>query len=229
MSKIKTNKLQHTAAGASEFTLPTADGNDGQFIKTNGSGALSFATPSSGNQNSLQVLEKFYLVADGRSVSTSNGTVQTQNVVAKQALTDSFAILSGSVLTYQPPTGTTEVIYEYKTVVSEASTNNRLLYSWYLELDTNMIDESRETYMNATAGYVHELAIKYGFRVNTGGTDNDSNGDRAGLGSITFKVAARRWASTYAADAHYLYYFGGSNTANIVKRPQVGITAIGSV
>jgi hypothetical protein len=30
------------------FTLPTSDGTNGQVIQTNGSGTLSFATPSSG-------------------------------------------------------------------------------------------------------------------------------------------------------------------------------------
>ena len=49
MSTIKTNKLAHTANGASEFTLPTADGSTGQFIKTDGSGALSFATATDTN------------------------------------------------------------------------------------------------------------------------------------------------------------------------------------
>ena len=44
MSTIKTNKLVHTANGASEFTLPTADGSNGQYLKTNGSGGLSFGT-----------------------------------------------------------------------------------------------------------------------------------------------------------------------------------------
>ena len=44
MSKIQTNKIQHTANGAAEFTLPTADGSSGQFLKTNASGVLSFAT-----------------------------------------------------------------------------------------------------------------------------------------------------------------------------------------
>ena len=44
MSKIQTNKLQHTQTGAAEFTLPTADGTSGQAIVTNASGALSFAS-----------------------------------------------------------------------------------------------------------------------------------------------------------------------------------------
>jgi len=42
MSKIQTNKIQHTANSAAEFTLPTADGTNGQALKTNGSGTLSF-------------------------------------------------------------------------------------------------------------------------------------------------------------------------------------------
>ena len=42
MSKIQTNKIQHTANGAAEFTLPQTDGSANQVIKTNGSGTLSF-------------------------------------------------------------------------------------------------------------------------------------------------------------------------------------------
>jgi hypothetical protein len=44
------------------FTLPTADGSDGQVLTTNGSGALSFATASSANPPS----------ADGDSLGTAS-------------------------------------------------------------------------------------------------------------------------------------------------------------
>lgn len=44
MSKIQTNKIQHTGTGAAEFTLPTSDGSAGQFMKTDGSGSLGFAS-----------------------------------------------------------------------------------------------------------------------------------------------------------------------------------------
>ena len=43
MSKIQANQIQHTQNGAAIFTLPTSDGSTGQFMKTDGSGALSFA------------------------------------------------------------------------------------------------------------------------------------------------------------------------------------------
>ena len=67
MSKIQTNKIQHTANGAAEFTLPTADGTNGQVLTTNGSGTLSFGTDQKGKV--LQVVS----VSD--SVRESTGTI----------------------------------------------------------------------------------------------------------------------------------------------------------
>ena len=217
-----------TLAANKTFKLPGADGSSGQFLKTDGSGALSFATPTS-NTGSLQVLEQFYLLADGRSVTTANGTVTTENVTSTETLTDVYAVMDGSKITYQPPAGTTEVIYEYKTVVSEASSNDRLLYSWYMAMDNTLITQSKESYYNSQGAFIHDLVVKQAFQVNTGGSDNNTTGDRAGLPSMELKVLARRWNSSYAAIAHQVTYFAPSTTANLLKKPHVGITAIGSV
>ena len=46
MSTIKTNQLAHTANGASVYTLPQTDGSSGQVLQTNGSGVLSWVTPT---------------------------------------------------------------------------------------------------------------------------------------------------------------------------------------
>ena len=45
MSKLKVNQVSKTTAGAAIFTLPAADGTAGQYLKTDGSGALSWGTP----------------------------------------------------------------------------------------------------------------------------------------------------------------------------------------
>ena len=42
-SKINVDKIARNS-GTPEFTIPTADGTSGQFLKTNGSGVLSFDT-----------------------------------------------------------------------------------------------------------------------------------------------------------------------------------------
>ena len=54
-STIRTDKIG-PADGSADFTLPTADGTTGQFIKTDGSKALSFATITTG-----KVLQMVYV------------------------------------------------------------------------------------------------------------------------------------------------------------------------
>ena len=206
-------------------------GTSGQVLKSQGSGSAVQWASAGVSTSSLQVLEQFYLLCDGRSVSTSNGTVTTTNVTAQQALTDSFAEMTGSSLTYTPPTGTTEIIYEYNALVAENNSNQRLLYSWYLDIDGATILESRSTLMSATGGYAYDMPCKFGFRINTGGSNDNTTGDRAALSSMTLKTMGRRWSSSYAANAHAIFYYAGDspNTSNITRRPYVGITAIGSL
>tara|TARA_A100001391_G_scaffold183554_1_gene150843 strand:- start:309 stop:926 length:618 start_codon:yes stop_codon:yes gene_type:complete len=68
MSKIQTNKIQHTANGAAEFTLPQTDGSAGQFMQTDGSANLSFAAVSAG----ITQFDQFYL---STASVTSEGTI----------------------------------------------------------------------------------------------------------------------------------------------------------
>ena len=127
MSTIKTNQIQHTGNGAVPFTIPGSDGSAGQFMKTDGSGTLSF-----GSVSAPVVKEQFMLSCDGSSVSTSNGTFTTTNVTGIQALTaDNTTTFTGSEISYQPPTGTTCVIYEFISIFGGGATDgiwNTVLY-----------------------------------------------------------------------------------------------------
>ena len=53
-STVRTDKVG-PVSGSADFTLPTADGTAGQFLKTDGSLALSFATVAVTGLNSIQV------------------------------------------------------------------------------------------------------------------------------------------------------------------------------
>ena len=178
-------------------------GTSGQVLKSQGSGSAVQWASAGVSTSSLQVLEQFYLLADGRSVSTSNGTVTTTNVTTDPNLTDSFAEASGSSLTYHPPTGTTEIIYEYKFLIAENNSNDRYLVGYYVDIDGSEILESRSSRMGS-AEYQDTIDVKYSFRVNTGGSNDATTGDRAALTSMTIKTMVRRWASTYAAKLHFL-------------------------
>ena len=203
-------------------------GTSGQVLKSQGSGSAVQWASAGVSTSSLQVLEQFYLLADGRSVSTSNGTVTTTNVTTDPNLTDSFAEATGSSLTYHPPTGTTEIIYEYKFLIAENNSNDRYLVGYYVDIDGSEILESRSSRMGS-AEYQDTIDVKYSFRVNTGGSNNATTGDRAALTSMTIKTMVRRWASSYAAKLHFLQYYSGTSAVSIVRRPYVGITAIGSL
>jgi len=182
-------------------------------------------------ESPLQVLEQFYLLCDGRSVTTSNGTVSTTNVTAVQSLTNSFVTATGSSLTYQPPTGTTELIYEYKFMFDESNGNDRYLFSYHVDIDGTAILESRGgAYTNGSTFNDYHY-VKYGFRI---GADSDSatTGDRASWSSnktISLKIA--RYNSGYATTLHKIRYYtpGASSDEDITRRPYVGITAIGQL
>ena len=80
MSTLKTNKLVHTANGASEFTLPQTDGSPGQVLKTDGSGNLSWTTPSAGKI--LQIKQSMKTDDDSRSTNTFADIVGTDETGA---------------------------------------------------------------------------------------------------------------------------------------------------
>ena len=95
MSTIKTNQLAHTANGASVYTLPTTDGSAGQVLKTDGSGNLSWTTPSQG----ISMIDSWRLTAD-----TGNGINNT--IFNWAAATNLLASSLGSALSYSSGTGT---------------------------------------------------------------------------------------------------------------------------
>lgn len=104
MSKVQTNKLQHTASGAAEFTLPTSDGTNGQVLKTNGSGTLSFGSDSSG------LYASYALIADikGNDVNgggtLTSGDWRTRDLNTEVHDADGIVSLSSNQFTLQAGT-----------------------------------------------------------------------------------------------------------------------------
>ena len=93
---------QTTSSADLTLTLPVADGTSGQALTTNGSGALSFATVGGGAGS---LIETVVGQCDGRTIAVSSGNYTLQNVTAHQSTTDTFTDLTGSSITYTPPTG----------------------------------------------------------------------------------------------------------------------------
>ena len=69
-STVRTDKVG-PVSGSADFTLPSADGTAGQFLKTDGSLALGFATVASTGFNTVQ-----FITTSTNPVSLSTGTTK---------------------------------------------------------------------------------------------------------------------------------------------------------
>lgn len=91
-------------ASTTTFTLPAADGTSGQFLSTNGSGTLSFATPTAGA--SVSAANTWTATQTFNGSSSTFGavlldTAETVNVVGSApSSTTNLYVQSGSVQYY---------------------------------------------------------------------------------------------------------------------------------
>ena len=216
---VKTNQVAHTADGASVFTLPQTDGSANHVLKTNGSGTLSFGTPSNGN--SLQVLEQFFSPCDGSVMPTSKGNVTLQDVTAMQDLTTTSTQLGGSLITYEPPTGTVQVIYEF--VFHVAFYNANPIGSIRAYLDNAEVTDAFRTY----GGEDTENSYNWRWGFNIGGTANAATGRVASWsGTKNIELKIRELGTSNKGYDHTTQHTDGATTDTFV-RPCIGITAIG--
>ena len=216
---VKTNQVGHTANGASVFTLPQTDGSANHVLKTNGYGALSFG--AAGNGNSLQVLEQFFSPCDGSVMATNKGNITLGDVTSAQPLDNTITLITGSSLTYEPPAGTVQIIYEF--VMHTSFYNANPVGSVYAYLDSTEITDA----FTAFAGSYRDdrLSWKWGF--NIGGSDNNATGRRANwTGGRTIELKAREYGSSNQALVHTTSYSANTGT-DVFVRPCIGITAIG--
>ena len=190
-------------------------GTSGQVLTSQGaSSAIQWATVST------PVKEQFLLSCDGSSVSTSNGTYTTTNVTGVQNLPGSNTDLTGSSISYQPPTGTTCVIYEF--ITSTAAGDNDGIFNFCLYIDNTQIVYSGLSGRVSSNG---SLPIHFKWAINIGGSADNNTGRQASWSSAkTLKLVARDYDSNHDQVAHQRNHFqmgGGS-----FRQPQIGITAI---
>ena len=204
------------------FKLPNADGTNGQVIKTDGSGNLSFGNGF--NPSSNVVLEQFLTYADGTAVSTKKGSVAIENVTAKQQVSTTHTDVTGSSITYEPPDGCNLVIYKY--ICAMTAVDNYSILHFKFLIDGTDITGSRTTFRNGVAG--DEDVVIYEWPIVIGGSTSTVTGRQATWsGTKTLKLQVREFNSSYEADLHQVSLWDGASTT-FLRTPLLGITAIGS-
>ena len=224
MSTIKTNQLAHTANGASVFTLPTTDGSNGQALKTNGSGTLSFGT--AGNANTMQVLEEFCTPCDGSVITLSDGNHTVSGPSSAYTVTDTFTDIDGSSFTYTPPSGTKQVVYDFRFTISDDGGYEPIL-NFKLMLDSDEVTKYRRVVREGTS-FENEFGVRWAF--NIGGSADTTVGRVASwTSSKTIKVMVNRYSSNYPGVLHETNHWDAAGSTDMFNTPTLSIKAIGSL
>jgi len=210
------------APGAADvaFKLPNADGSAGQFIKTDGSGNLSFAAAGGGTGSLLETITG---QCDGRVVVGASGSYTFPNVTALQETTDSFADITGSSISYTPPTGTKKVVYRFS--VFHGSVSYSGITYFRLTVDGTEVTQAREVIAydySSNAHSVERVILEYTF-ITDASSEDVANGKFTSWSSAkALKYQARRHGSSYTAKFHQIKYWDGNATTS-VKVPMLTI------
>ena len=222
-----TLKLNGSSSGSVSIDAPasTAGGADRTLTLPDdaGNGVIKTST----YPTSLQILERFLTPCDGSTIATSNGNITVANVSSIQDLTTTHTDITGSTISYQPPTGTTQVIYEFHTVASKGQDS----YHWThykVVLDGTDVTYSRNSQRVDGGGEDGPGKIAHFWAFNIGGTANNDTGRVASWSSAkTIKMQAREYNSNTEGALHRLHGWDGSDSG-FFTIPLIGITAIGA-
>jgi len=213
MSTIKTTNITH---GSNSGTANLVLADSGNVTV----GADLIATKQNGCQR--MVLEQFFTPCDGSVIACANGNITVQDVTSEQDVTTTYTDLTGSVISYQPPTGTTQVIYEFYYQAGRKDDVGSHLCKLYLDSDEVTLGFAHNQVSSSAA----RLSIKWGF--NIGGTADTTHGRVASWGSAkTIKIQIREYSGSQEVYAHRTVHSGDGSSTDIFVTPCIGITAIG--
>jgi len=170
------------------------------------------------------IKEQFVLVANGESITVPSGTYTPTNVTAAQTLTDSHVVINGSSLAYTPPTGTTDVIYEFSWTINRGSSIELAHYA--MRIDGTQITGTRQTY--SAAGTYDNNRIAFQWRIPIGGVASNTTGRLASWTSAKIiDMTMRSYAAnTYISHLHRSVWWDAASVT-FFPQPIIKITALG--
>ena len=221
MSEIRvTNIIGETGTDAVNFTKGV--NVTGIVTATSFAGSGAALTGISGfDPSNHMVLEEFCSPCDGSVIALQDGNhTLTQPTV--YGATDTLTDIVGSVFTYTPPSGTSQVVYDYRFTISNNGGSEPLL-SFALYLDSNEVTKYRRVFR---AQYEFEYSVRWGF--NIGGSADTTTGRVASWTSAkTMKVQVCRYSSSYPAILHETNHWTTGSTDQF-NAPTLTIKAIGT-
>lgn len=178
------------------------------------------------------ILEMFTAPADGRTMTVSSGSYTMENVTAVQAMSTSFTSITGSSISYTPPSGTKWLHYRFD-FQWRASADSGILGLKLLYDGTTVTTASKGMATNySTSGYERGNFpgfIEHTFDLTASAT-NKANGKILASDWTTNKtivVHGREYSSSYQATLHNNIWEDGTSSSGteVYVKPIITITA----
>ena len=178
------------------------------------------------------ILEMFTAPADGRTVTVSSGSYTMGNVTNYQAQSTSFADVTGSSISYKPPSGTKWLHYrfdfQYRAMEDSSILGLNLLY------DGTVVTAASRGMATNYSTQRHEQGNFPGFIEYTFDLTVDTTSKAAGqilasdwTTNKTIKVQAREYSGSYETRLHNNKYEDGTSASGneIYVKPLITIIA----
>jgi hypothetical protein len=249
-SKIVVDEIESNAASTAAITL---DGNGTGIYKAtsietpilkhassssnnivlNSDGSTTIANFTPPAATSGEIIETLSGICDGRSITVKSGTYTLGDVTQAQGLTTTHTEITGSSISYKPPTGTKQLIYKF--VFQFRPATNSGISHFKMQFDGNDIDLTRMTKAGEYVSNAHhhsQMHMVWIFDLNTTTTDISNGKVQTSdwTTNKTLRVMGREYdGSTYHGEVHSNKYWDGGSvaaaTTGLVK-PHLYIQAI---
>lgn len=206
---ITNAKMNDDAIGVAELSA-SGTASSSTFLR----GDNSWASAGS------NVKEVLSMVCDGSSTTVSSGSYTSANVTAAITTSTSFVDLTGSSISYTPPSGTTAVIYEFTYGYGYVDPNLGTMHK--LTLAGTEVTNARRmasTYGIGDGTFTYKWVFKIG------------DGDVAATGKVAtwssakvIKLEVRAYSASYQAKIHETTYWDPAGSH--LLKPVLTVTAL---
>lgn len=203
MSTLATTNIKNPESGTNNIVLNT----DGTVAvdSLSVSGTLTAGTINR-DYRPGEIIEYLTHQCDGTTVDGAESRSYTwPNVTAVQAFTTTYADLTGSSITYTPPSGTKRVLYRFNWLFCDNAYGGISHYKFMID-GTEVIPAFTTlaaNYESGGQGHGHQLnAFEYVIECAASSTDASLAQFTSWTSNKTLKMQAREYNGTYQSSAH---------------------------
>lgn len=168
-----------------------------------------------------EVIETFASLCDGSSVTVGSGTYTTTNVTAVQAMGATYADVTGSAITYTPPSDASRVIYEFSFQLGSTGSHDIGHFRFYID----GVEATDARVSTGGQSYVEYGRTSFKWIISIGSANAATGAQATWTAGKEMKIQARAYGTANDPKLHGTYYWDGAGGEQF-SRPLLTITAI---